>query len=77
FYASKFPEEIASRRRFEDWRATEEAKNPRYVYVEDDALWINDRPTPQQSAGHLHNGQVRLATPYRCDPSHDEAGATG
>ncbi|MBD1220056.1 DUF3418 domain-containing protein [Acinetobacter seifertii] len=43
FYASKIPEEIASRSSFEDWRATVEAKNPRYLFVEDDALWLNDR----------------------------------
>lgn len=76
FYASKIPEEIASRRSFEDWRATVEAKNPRYLYVEDDALWLNDRPTTQQFPDHLHNGQLRLATTYRFDPSHDEDGAT-
>ena len=29
FYASKVPEEVASRRSFEDWRATVEPKNPR------------------------------------------------
>ncbi len=76
FYASKIPEEIASRSSFEDWRATVEPQNPRYLFVEDDALWLNDRPTTQQFPDHLHNGQLRLATTYRFDPSHDEDGAT-
>lgn len=44
--------------------------------MEDDALWLNDRPTTQQFPDHLHNGQLRLATTYRFDPSHDEDGAT-
>ena len=76
FYASKIPEEIASRRSFEDWRATVEANNPRYLFIDDDALWLNDRPTTQQFPDHLHNGQLRLATTYHFDPSHDEDGAT-
>ncbi len=76
FYASKVPEEIASRRSFEDWRATVEPKNPRFLFVDDDALWMNDRPTTQQFPDYLHNGQLRLAASYRFDPSHDEDGAT-
>ncbi len=76
FYASKVPEEIASRRSFEDWRATVEPKNPRYLFVDDDDLWMNDRPTTQQFPDYLHNGQLRLAASYRFDPSHDEDGAT-
>ncbi|MDI9658242.1 DUF3418 domain-containing protein, partial [Acinetobacter baumannii] len=73
---SKIPEEISSRRSFEYWRATVEAKNPRYLYVEDDALWLNDRPTTHQFPDHLHNGQLRFATTYRFYPSHDYDGAT-
>ncbi|ENW82575.1 ATP-dependent RNA helicase HrpA [Acinetobacter sp. NIPH 284] len=76
FYAAKVPEEIASRRSFEDWRATVEPDHPRYLFVEDDALWMNDRPTTQQFPDYLHNGQLRLAASYRFDPSHDEDGAT-
>jgi ATP-dependent helicase HrpA len=76
FYAVKVPEEIASRRSFEDWRATIEPDQPRYLFVEDDALWMNDRPTTQQFPDYLHNGQLRLAASYRFDPSHDEDGAT-
>ena len=76
FYAAKVPEEIASRRSFEDWRATVEPNDPRYLFVEDDALWMNDRPTTQQFPDYLHNGQLRLAASYRFDPSHDEDGAT-
>ncbi len=76
FYASKVPEEVASRRSFEDWRATVEPKNPRYLFVEDDALWLNDRPTTQLFPDYLRNGELRLAASYRFDPSHDEDGAT-
>nr|WP_171503657.1 ATP-dependent RNA helicase HrpA [Acinetobacter haemolyticus] len=76
FYAEKVPKEIASRRSFEDWRATVEPDNPRYLFVDDDALWMNDRPTTQQFPDYLHNGQLRLAASYRFDPSHDEDGAT-
>ena len=76
FYASKVPTEIASRRAFEDWRATVELKNKRYLFAEDDDLWMNDRPTTQQFPDYLHNGQLRLAASYRFDPSHDEDGAT-
>ena len=76
FYAAKVPTEIASRRSFEDWRATVELKNPRYLFAEDDDLWMNDRPTTQQFPDYLHNGQLRLAVSYRFDPSHDEDGAT-
>ncbi|WP_228704571.1 DUF3418 domain-containing protein [Acinetobacter piscicola] len=76
FYAAKVPNEIASRRSFEDWRATVEPKDPRYLFVDDDALWMNDRPTTQQFPDYLHNHQLRLAASYRFDPSHDEDGAT-
>lgn len=76
FYAAKVPEEIASRSSFEDWRATIESEHPRYLFVDDDALWMNDRPTTQQFPDYLHNGQLRLAASYRFDPSHDEDGAT-
>ncbi|WP_424621374.1 ATP-dependent RNA helicase HrpA, partial [Acinetobacter sp.] len=76
FYASKVPEDVASRRTFEDWRATVEPQHPRYLFVDDDALWMNDRPTTQQFPDYLHNGSLRLAASYRFDPSHDEDGAT-
>lgn len=76
FYAERVPVEVASRHSFDDWRATVEAKNPRYLFVEDDALWMSDRPTTQQFPDYLHNGQLRLAASYRFDPSHDEDGAT-
>lgn len=76
FYASKVPEDVASRRSFEDWRATVEPQNPRYLFVDDDALWMNDRPTTQQFPDYLRNGELRLAASYRFDPSHDEDGAT-
>ncbi len=76
FYASKVPEEVASRRSFEDWRATVEPQNPRILFVDDDALWMNDRPTTQQFPDYLRNGDLRLAASYRFDPSHDEDGAT-
>lgn len=76
FYAARVPEDIASRRTFEDWRATIEPKQPRYLFVEDDALWQSDRPTTQQFPDYLHNGELRLATSYRFDPSHDQDGAT-
>ena len=75
FYAAKVPTEIASRSSFEDWRATIEPQNPRYLFIDDDALWMNDRPTTQQFPDYLHNGQLRLAASYRFDPSHDEDGA--
>lgn len=76
FYASKVPPEVASRRSFEDWRATVESHDPRYLFIDDDALWLNDRPTTQQFPDYLRNGELRLATSYRFDPSHDEDGAT-
>lgn len=76
FYASKVPEDVASRRSFEDWRATVEPSEPRYLYIEEDSLWMDDRPTTQQFPDYLHNGGLRLAASYRFDPSHDEDGAT-
>ncbi|MCU4629346.1 ATP-dependent RNA helicase HrpA [Acinetobacter variabilis] len=76
FYASKVPPEVASRRSFEDWRATVEPHDPRYLFIDDDALWLNGRPTTQQFPDYLRNGELSLATSYRFDPSHDEDGAT-
>ncbi|RKG50671.1 ATP-dependent RNA helicase HrpA [Acinetobacter cumulans] len=76
FYASKVSAEVASRRSFEDWRATVEQQQPRYLFIEDDALWLNDRPTTQQFPDYLRNGELRLAATYHFDPSHDEDGAT-
>nr|WP_139851495.1 ATP-dependent RNA helicase HrpA [Acinetobacter pullicarnis] len=76
FYLSKVPTEIASRRSFEDWRTTVEAEQPRFLYVENDALWLNDRPTTGQFPDYLHNGELRLAASYLFDPSHEEDGAS-
>ncbi|QIO09263.1 ATP-dependent RNA helicase HrpA [Acinetobacter lanii] len=76
FYASKVPLEVASRRSFEDWRATVEPSQPRYLYIEEESLWMDDRPTTQQFPDYLRNGELRLAASYRFDPSHDEDGAT-
>ncbi|MEK5745975.1 DUF3418 domain-containing protein, partial [Acinetobacter variabilis] len=70
FYASKVPPEVASRRSFEDWRATIEPQDPRYLFIDDDALWLNDRPTTQQFPDYLRNGELHLAASYRFDPSH-------
>ncbi|MEB3767908.1 ATP-dependent RNA helicase HrpA [Acinetobacter sp. MD2] len=75
FYAERVPNDVASRSSFEDWRATIEPTQPRYLFVEDDALWQTDRPTTQQFPDYLHNGELRLATTYRFDPSHDQDGA--
>lgn len=76
FYASKVSPEVASRRSFEDWRATVEQQELRYLFIEDEALWLNDRPTTQQFPDYLRNGELRLAATYHFDPSHDEDGAT-
>lgn len=75
FYASKIPEDVASRRSFEDWLATVESQDSRYLYIDETTLWLDDRPTTQQFPDHLRNGELRLATVYRFDPSHDEDGA--
>ncbi|QIO05622.1 DUF3418 domain-containing protein [Acinetobacter shaoyimingii] len=76
FYAAKVPPEVASRRIFEDWRATVEPNEPRYLFIEEDSLWMDDRPTTEQFPDYLRNGELRLAASYRFDPSHDEDGAT-
>lgn len=76
FYVNKVPPEIASRRGFEDWRATIEAEKPRYLYIENDELWLNDRPATGDFPDHLQNGALRLAATYSFDPSHEEDGAS-
>lgn len=76
FYQSKVPTDIASRRSFEDWRATVESDQPRFLFIDDQSIWLNDRPTTELFPDHLRNGQLRLATSYRFDPSHAEDGAT-
>ncbi|MBF7682500.1 ATP-dependent RNA helicase HrpA [Acinetobacter sp. B5B] len=76
FYENKVPTDIASRKSFEDWRATVEAHDARYLYIDEAALWLDDRPTTQQFPDYLHNGNLRLSTSYHFDPSHDEDGAT-
>lgn len=76
FYASKVPQDVASRGSFEDWRATVEAQTPRYLYIDEASLWLDDRPTVQQFPDYWHNGALRLATTYHFDPSHDDDGAT-
>ena len=76
FYAAKVPAEVASRSSFEDWRATVEPADPRHLFIDDESIWLNDRPTTQQFPDFLRNGELRLATTYRFDPSHDEDGAT-
>lgn len=76
FYASKVPTDIASRKSFEDWRATVEASDPRCLYISESTLWMDDRPRTQQFPDYLHNGGLRFSTSYRFDPSHDEDGAT-
>lgn len=76
FYASKVPQDIASRGSFEDWRATVESHTPHDLYIDEAALWLDDRPTVEQFPDFWHNGALRLATTYHFDPSHDHDGAT-
>ncbi|KAA8731020.1 ATP-dependent RNA helicase HrpA [Acinetobacter qingfengensis] len=76
FYVEKIPKEIASRRSFEDWCATVESQNPRFLYFNEEDLWLTDRPTTAQFPDQLKNGQLKLAVSYHFDPSHDEDGAT-
>ncbi|MDQ8934369.1 ATP-dependent RNA helicase HrpA [Acinetobacter rudis] len=76
FYQAKVPTDIASRRSFEDWRATVEATDPRFLFIDDESIWLNDRPTTALFPDYLRNGQLRLAASYRFDPSHAEDGAS-
>lgn len=75
FYAEKVPQEIASRRSFDDWRATVEPEQPRYLYFNENDLWLTDRPRTHQFPDYLQNGTLKLAVKYHFDPSHDEDGA--
>lgn len=75
FYAERIPKEIASRRSLEDWRATIEPSNPRFLYFNEQDLWLSDRPTTAQFPDYLKNGQLKLAVKYHFDPSHDDDGA--
>ncbi len=75
FYAERIPKEIASRRSFEDWRATVEPKDPRFLYFNEEDLWLTDRPTTAEFPDYIKNGQLKFAVKYHFDPSHDEDGA--
>lgn len=76
FYAQKIPKEVASRRSLEDWRATVEAKDARFLFFNEEDLWLSNRPTTHDFPDYLKNGQLKLAVKYHFDPSHDEDGAT-
>lgn len=76
FYAEKVPVEIASRRVFEDWRSRVEVDQARFLFVDDAALWMNDRPMTGQFPDYLLNGALRLAAQYKFDPSAEDDGAT-
>ncbi len=75
FYAAKIPQDIASRRSFEDWRATVEPQNPRLLYFSEDDIWLTDKPTTMQFPDDIKNGQLKFAVKYHFDPSHEEDGA--
>jgi ATP-dependent helicase HrpA len=76
FYAARIPAEIASRRSFEDWRATIEPQQPQLLYFSEQDIWQNQRPDTELFPDYLENGSLKLAVSYRFDPSHDEDGAT-
>ena len=75
FYDQRVPPEIASKRSFEDWRATVEPKQPKFLYFSEEDIWQNAKPTTQQFPDYWLNGQLKLAVEYHFDPSHDEDGA--
>ena len=75
FYAERIPKDVASRRSFDEWRASVEPKQPKILFFDENALWQSDRPTTNQFPDFIHNGQLRFAVNYRFDPSHDEDGA--
>ncbi|MFC3902620.1 DUF3418 domain-containing protein [Acinetobacter marinus] len=75
FYAERIPKEVASRRSFDEWRASVEPKQPKILFFDENVLWQSDRPTTNQFPDFIHNGQLRFAVNYRFDPSHDEDGA--
>ena len=75
FYAERIPKDVASRRSFDEWRASVEPKQPKILFFDENALWQSDRPTTNQFPDFIHNGQLRFAVTYRFDPSHDEDGA--
>lgn len=75
FYAERIPKDVASRRSFDEWRASVEPKQPKILFFDENALWQSDRPTTNLFPDFIHNGQLRFAVNYRFDPSHDEDGA--
>ncbi len=75
FYAEKVDKSVASRKSFEEWRAKVEAKNPKYLYFNEQDIWQTARPTTQQFPDELQNGTLKFAVKYHFDPSHERDGA--
>ena len=76
FYDKKVPENVASRKAFEDWRAEMEKSDPKYLFFTDDDVLNSQAPTTGDFPEIWQLGDLRLPLRYVFDPASDDDGVT-
>ncbi|WP_198335829.1 ATP-dependent RNA helicase HrpA [Psychrobacter celer] len=76
FYDKKIPENVASRKAFEDWRAEMEKSDPKYLFFTDDDVLNSQAPTTGDFPEIWQLGDLRLPLRYVFDPASDDDGVT-
>lgn len=76
FYAERVPENIASRKAFEDWRKDIERKNPQFLFFNDSDVLTEQAPNTQDFPEIWQLGSLKLPLSYVFDPASDDDGVT-
>lgn len=76
FYDKKIPENVASRKAFEDWRAEVEKNDSKYLFFTDDDVLNSQAPTTGDFPEVWKLGDLKLPLRYVFDPSSDDDGVT-
>lgn len=76
FYDKKIPENIASRKAFEDWRAEVEKTDSHYLFFTDDDVMNSQAPTTGDFPEVWQLGDLKLPLSYVFDPASDDDGVS-
>ncbi len=80
FYDARIPPDVATRKRFEDWRREVESQQPQRLFMSQEHLLRDSSALSQEGETAYPErwqlGRLELPTRYRFDPNDDRDGAT-
>jgi ATP-dependent helicase HrpA len=74
FYAKRVPEQIASRRSFQDWLGEIEKEQPQYLFLSEADIVADQLPNTDAFPERWQVGKLTLPTRYVFNPSGDDDG---